>query len=430
MAATHADTVKRLHETVRPDQGLIPGFIHNDPDVYQLERERIFQHCWLFVAHESEVSAPGDYVTRTMGEEPVIVTRGEDGRIRVFLNACRHRGMRVCRADMGNTSHFRCPYHGFTYQNTGALVGVPFEKEIYSDSLDKGQLGLIEARAEVYAGLVFATWNPDAPPLLEYLGPMTWYLDFVARRAPMETVGPPTKRMVKANWKLPSENFCSDSYHTMFAHASIAKIGLAKTTTFSKNGYQIAVGNGHGLNLGHPATGPVFPEELYPVYEQNLSPEQYAVFKDLFNLPGLVFPNLAIMISTVFYRGRFVSHTSLHLMEPCGPEQIELTSWLLMEKDAPGWWKETSRKLYILTFSPSGIFDQDDMENFTDMTATRHGRMAAKIDYNYQMGIGRRMVTDFPGPGDVYDGKYCEANARAYYKRWLELMLAGTGVKV
>ncbi|MGH2372262.1 MAG: Rieske 2Fe-2S domain-containing protein, partial [bacterium] len=135
----HGEALDNKLALVNPEQGHIPAFIFSDPEIYRLEMDALFTRCWLFVAHESEIPSPGDYVTRHMGDHPVIVARGEDGRIRVLLNVCRHRGMRICRADLGNASHFRCPYHGFTYKNTGELIGIPFQAEIYGSGLDKAR---------------------------------------------------------------------------------------------------------------------------------------------------------------------------------------------------------------------------------------------------------------------------------------------------
>ncbi|SRR5712692_8228334 len=106
--------------------------------------ERVFTRGWLYVAHESEIPQRGDFVTRQMGEDPVIVCRGQDGRVRVWLNVCRHRGRKVCTVDAGRTAQFRCGYHGWTYSTTGELTGVPFF-EGYQGNLDKGALGLYEA---------------------------------------------------------------------------------------------------------------------------------------------------------------------------------------------------------------------------------------------------------------------------------------------
>ena len=115
----------------RPDiaAGDIPALIYNDRDVFELERERIFGAAWLFLAHEAEIPAAGDYVVRRIVDDSFIVIRDEHGRIRVHFNMCLHRGMQLCRAERGNASHFRCPYHGWSYSNAGELVGVPFYEE-------------------------------------------------------------------------------------------------------------------------------------------------------------------------------------------------------------------------------------------------------------------------------------------------------------
>jgi len=125
---SRAQLITQLRQDVHPDQGQIPAYIFSSPEIFELEMARVFPRCWLLVAHESEVSKPGDFVTRSLGQYPVIVVCGEDEKIRILLNVCRHRGMRVCRADSGNSADFLCPYHGFNYKNTGELTGVPFEK--------------------------------------------------------------------------------------------------------------------------------------------------------------------------------------------------------------------------------------------------------------------------------------------------------------
>src|SRR5688572_12855021 len=95
-------------EFVRSADGLVSARIFGDPALYELELERIFTRTWLFVAHESEVPRRGDFVTRRMGGDPVIVCRGADGEVRVLLNVCRHRGRKLCGLDAGRTAAFRC----------------------------------------------------------------------------------------------------------------------------------------------------------------------------------------------------------------------------------------------------------------------------------------------------------------------------------
>jgi len=106
---------------IDPEGGLVDRRIFADREIYELERERVFARCWLYLGHECEIPRPGDFVTRYMGEEPVILCRDLHGGLRAHLNLCRHRGNRVCRADRGNTKLFTCSYHGWSYTSDGKL---------------------------------------------------------------------------------------------------------------------------------------------------------------------------------------------------------------------------------------------------------------------------------------------------------------------
>ena len=130
-----------MRDLVDVNKGLISREIFVDEEVYQQELEQIFARCWLFVGFEDQVKKPGDYFVSRMGEESVILSRDRDNTIHVFLNSCRHRGMKVCRYDEGNTPVFTCPYHGWSYAGDGSLVGVPRYKDAYREELDKSQWG-------------------------------------------------------------------------------------------------------------------------------------------------------------------------------------------------------------------------------------------------------------------------------------------------
>ena len=125
------------------EKGLVSRRIFIEPDIYQRELERIFARCWLFLCHDSQIPQPGDFLTTYMGEDPVLVVRDTAGQVRAFLNVCRHRGNRLCRADAGNAASFTCAYHGWTYRNDGRLTGVPYMKEAYHDELDCERWGLV-----------------------------------------------------------------------------------------------------------------------------------------------------------------------------------------------------------------------------------------------------------------------------------------------
>src|SRR5262249_37100356 len=158
----------------------------------------------LFVGHESQVANPGDFFASRMGGESVILCRDKQRRIHVFLNTCRHRGMKVCRYDEGNTPLFSCPYHNWSYATDGRLVGVPQHRQLSAD-LDRSQWLLIEVPRMVnYKGTIWASWDPAAPDFVDYLGSGKGHLDQVldcrdGREGGSEVFGGVHKWVIPAN---------------------------------------------------------------------------------------------------------------------------------------------------------------------------------------------------------------------------------------
>jgi 3-phenylpropionate/trans-cinnamate dioxygenase alpha subunit len=348
------------HRTVSPR-------VFTDPDVYRAEQERVFARCWLYVAHESQIPQPGDFVTNYMGEESVIVCRDTDGRVRVFVNSCRHRGMRICRTDTGNTRMFHCPYHGWTYDVRGRLVGVPQYQEAYYGELKREEWGLLEVpRVESYRGFIFASFAEGVESLDAYLGEMKWYLESVLNRtaAGWMTLPGVHKWSLKGNWKLAAEQFSGDNYHVMAGHESMARLGLFPAGKTSGDepwvrDFEVRTDQGHGwINLAIPDP-PAVAEVLGPYHtrvraeaRQRLQPAQSALIGCTH--VGNIFPNCSVI--------SFAGFSSVRLWHPRGPKRIEVWSWGLVERDAPPAVVELARKMQILTFSPSGIFEQDDGE--------------------------------------------------------------------
>lgn len=423
---TREETLSYLNETVLPEEGVIPAYLLADPAIYKLEHEKIFMKTWVLLGHESELGEKNDYLLRDLAGYSVILSRGQDNQIRAFYNMCTHRGMKLCRADKGNKANFTCPYHGFNFRNTGELIGVPLQNDIYGGKLDTSKMNLHNVTIDTYRGLIFGTWNDNPQPLDEFLSDYKWYLDIAVGRTEMEVVGPPQKFIVHSNWKIGSDNFVSDSYHTMVTHGSIAQLGMVPSATYSKRGFQVQTANGHGCNLGMPNPDFAFPEELVDEYKANLTPEQFELMSNLKNLIGTLFPNLSLLVSHTKVKGQLISNTTMRLWKPIAPDKMEVMTWFLVEKNASEDWKRRSRESYILTFSPSGIFEQDDTEVFTDITAAASGVMpfSKQLTYNYTMGMHREPVADFPGPGIAYADKFSEANSRNFYRYWLDLMNA------
>ncbi len=139
------------------------------PAILDEERKRVFERCWIYVGHGSELKERGAFRTRTVAGRPVIFCRDEAGQVRCLVNSCRHRGAIVCSEREGKQRYFTCPYHGWTYDGTGALVTVPGD-DAYGPAFDKATLGLAAPpRLEAYRDFWFLTFDRAAEPLEKYL---------------------------------------------------------------------------------------------------------------------------------------------------------------------------------------------------------------------------------------------------------------------
>ena len=415
--------VAEMQGLVDSERGLVSRRIFIEPDIYQQELERIFARCWLFLCHDSQIPNPGDYFTTYMGEDPVLVMRDSGGQVNAFLNVCRHRGNRLCRADFGNAATITCAYHGWTFANTGKLVAVPNLQDAYFGELDLDQWNLIPvAQLDSYRGMIFATFDPDAPPLREYLGEMAWYLDsfFDRREGGIEVIGGVHKWVVPCNWKLPAENFGGDAYHVSWSHLSAIRAGFAGDFRLRSGtgGTLVSPGGGHCvITLGGGDIAEA-PEPELIAYEQETRPETVKRLgpraEQVSPIVATVFPNLSIIRST--------SH-SFRVWHPKGPGEIEIWAWIFVDKAAPPEVKDALRVNGLRGFGPSGTFEQDDMDNWQECTHTSRGVVSRRFDLNMQMGLGHEQYRPDLG-GWASDYRLSESNHRQFYRRWAELMAA------
>ena len=415
--------VAEMQGLVDSERGLVSRRIFIEPDIYQQELERIFARCWLFLCHDSQIPNPGDYFTTYMGEDPVLVMRDSGGQVNAFLNVCRHRGNRLCRADFGNAATITCAYHGWTFANTGKLVAVPNLQDAYFGELDLDQWNLIPvAQLNSYRGMIFATFDPDAPPLQEYLGEMAWYLDsfFDRREGGIEVIGGVHKWVVPCNWKLPAENFGGDAYHVSWSHLSAIRAGFAGDFRLRSGtgGTLVSPGGGHCvITLGGGDIAEA-PEPELIAYEQETRPETVKRLgpraEQVSPIVATVFPNLSIIRST--------SH-SFRVWHPKGPGEIEIWAWIFVDQAAPPEVKDALRVNGLRGFGPSGTFEQDDMDNWQECTHTSRGVVSRRFDLNMQMGLGHEQYRPDLG-GWASDYRLSESNHRQFYRRWAELMAA------
>jgi PAH dioxygenase large subunit len=408
-----------------------------DADVYRLEQRRVFGRSWLFVGHDSEIPNPGDFASRLMGEDPVLLVRGRDGEIRVMLNVCRHRGRRLCAEDLGNANHFQCGYHGWTYTNTGELTGVPFF-ESYQGRLDKREWGLRQVpRVASYRGLIFASWDADIEPLEDHLGDMRWVLDLMfARTDRVAVIGPPQRWIVDANWKLGAGNFGGDFTHLFTTHGFSGALGL-KPTRINRKAHCLPMANGHVASIVQFADQPpqtpylALPEEVWPEIKRNLSPDQVSEMEPLQLTAGTVFPNLSFLNTASHTSGEWggpdgepISFLTLRQWQPRGPEKMEMWSWGFVDTTAPKRWQENSATCYHRVFGMAGIFEQDDIENWAEINNGLRGPAAQNLTLHYGMAMEHEPSPEWRGPGTAYLFQHTltEINERVMYARWQEMM--------
>jgi phenylpropionate dioxygenase-like ring-hydroxylating dioxygenase large terminal subunit len=213
---------KRL---IEPDR--VHGSLYTDPRIFADELARIWYRTWVYVGHLSEIPEPGDYVRKNLGLQDVIMTRDAGGRVHLLLNRCAHRANLVCEAGRGNSKSFRCPYHGWTYRNTGELIGYPFGQGYGGRGTIEAELSLAAVpRLDSHRGFVFASMAADGPSLAEHLGEAAGEIDRLARLSPdgeVELTAGWLKHRTRANWKLLAENE-TDGYHPQFVHNSIFSV--------------------------------------------------------------------------------------------------------------------------------------------------------------------------------------------------------------
>src|SRR5262249_42943936 len=105
----------------------VPNWVYTDPAVFAREEERIFEgRGWLYVCLEAEIANPGDFCRSRLGTKEVVAVRDASGEVNILVNRCAHRSMQVCTAERGTATEFMCPYHQWTYDLGGKLIGVPF----------------------------------------------------------------------------------------------------------------------------------------------------------------------------------------------------------------------------------------------------------------------------------------------------------------
>jgi len=436
-----------LRSLVDIDHGMISREVYTNEDIYRQELEQIFMRAWLFVGHESMVPKPGDFAASRMGAEEVLLVRDQKGKVHVYLNTCRHRGMKVCRYDQGNALVFTCPFHAWTYDTEGRLVGVGHQKEAYGADFDKSQWGLHEvAQLCNYYGSIWATWDKKAPPFEEYLGPIAASVRHCFQSSDgedngMEVFMPIMRWRIPTNWKFPAFSFAGDSTHAAMTHLSVnaAAIGpqgaregggrgLLQAPFPKKTVEMVSEEYGHGGHMARYEQGGVPPYrdtwDRVPGADEyfHATRDRKAAKYDGRTLPPgghggghfNVFPNVTLD-----------SWRILH-WHPIGPGMTE--SWRLfqVDKNAPQFVKDGKRHYAMRYCGPMGCTESDDMENWNYAYPASKGAVAQTLGYPFIQNLGKAQPDErLPGFSTI-GTTMSEENQRARLRRWLEFMEAGS----
>jgi benzoate/toluate 1,2-dioxygenase alpha subunit len=346
--------------------------IYTDPDLFEIEMERVWRRNWVYLAHESQLSKPGDYVTVHMGRQPVIVMRDPEGEIRGFINACPHRGSQLLCEAKGSVRSIVCPYHAWSFNTRGDLLAISSESlGAYPPSLDKSKLGLKPVpRVLSYRGFIFGSLDPDVCSLQEHLGGAATFIDLLADQSSTgwEVLKGRSVYTYEGNWKLQAEN-AVDGYHAPTVHGNFSATVENRRRSTRGAGSAMSVrhdpkamkGGYFDFGRGHVAIwrdwdNPQdrFNYEELPRLRERMGEvrARWAVGR-LRNL--LIYPNLMIMDQM---------STQLRVIRPLAVGRTEVSGVAFAPVgEAP---EQRRRRLRFFEdfFNPSGMATPDDLEIF------------------------------------------------------------------
>jgi phenylpropionate dioxygenase-like ring-hydroxylating dioxygenase large terminal subunit len=428
-------TIQTLRDLVKQDR--VHRDVYEDPDIFELEMERVFGRSWVFVGHESQVKKPGDYFCSWVGVQPVVMARHTDGKVHVFHNRCSHRGVKVVNEVQGNAKLLRCMFHGWTYHTNGELAGVTqpegYPKGFVFDPVEMGMPRV--PRQESYCGFVFVSLDPKVVPFRDYFKGVLSALDDLASYSPegeVEVTGGILRYGYPGNWKFQTDNAC-DMYHVVYSHESsssgkaqyVRRTGDQTGIPFFDDQGKVLTFDASGLwafEGGHGWEGPVVQShgntsKWYRDYEERLK-KTYG-------------PERAHRIltrkrhNTIFWPSVVIQDLNMHIrwVRPIAVDKTEVVILPIKLKGAPEEMFEESIRMLNTTNSAASITQADDVEAFI----RGHAGNRTKNGNPWILLARGRADSEVPDP--AYDRGFksfgsSEMLLRKQYQSWVNLMTA------
>jgi len=362
--------------------------IFTDPELFELEMKYIFEGNWIYLAHESQVPNKNDYFTGFMGRQPVFIARNRQGELNAFVNACSHRGAMLCRHKRGNKSTYTCPFHGWTFNNSGKLLKVKDPDGAgYPEQFNKdGSHDLTKvARFESYRGFLFGSLNPDVKPLREHLGEATKIIDLIVDQSPhgLEVLRGSSTYVYDGNWKLQTENG-ADGYHVSATHWNYAATTnrrkeserVDNTRAMSAGGWAKQGGGFYSFEHGHLL--------LWSTWENPEDRPNWSRYDKLAQQFGQARADWMIRRSknlclypNVYLMDQFSSQ--IRHYRPIAVDKTEVTIYCIAPKGESPEARARRIRQYEDFFNASGMATPDDLEEFR---ACQIGYMGKAAQWN------------------------------------------------
>lgn len=353
--------------------------VFTDEELFELEMKYIFEGNWVYLAHESQIPNVGDYFTTYIGRQPIVISRNKEGQLNALINACSHRGAMLCRRKTDNRTTFTCPFHGWTFNNSGKLLKVKDPRDAgYPEQFNKdGSHDLKKvARFESYRGFLFGSLNPDVKPLEEHLGDTTRIIDMMVDQSAegLEVLRGSSTYTYDGNWKVQAENG-ADGYHVSATHWNYAATTARRGTGESKNetkamdagtwgkqgGGFYSFDHGHLLLWmwwGNPEDRPLFDRKEEFTRRCGKEKAEFMVGASR-NL--CLYPNVYLM-------DQFSSQ--IRHFRPISVDKTEVTIYCIAPKGESDAARANRIRQYEDFFNASGMATPDDLEEFRSCQKT------------------------------------------------------------